>query len=234
MRKLWENSEGGFFFLWLWVYLLAQSGGGLLSAVPGVEGSGTALLNGVLAGGLLLWLRRAGLWPCYRLAPPTGPVPLLPLVLLSTCNLWGGAAMARPPAETICAVLTVAGAALLEELLMRGLLFRWVRRRKGLRAAVAVSTLVFGGAHLLNLGELGLWGTLMQTAGALAFGLLSAVLLLRSGSLWPGILAHCTINALSVFAAPAGEGRTLLLSGVQLALMVSYTVFLVRTAPEHT
>ena len=111
---------------------------------------------------------------------------------------------------------------------MRGFLFQYLKK-KDLRTAVVVSTLVFGGAHGLNLRELGPVANLLQVAGALAFGLLCALILLRCGSLRPCIFAHCTINVLSVFAAETGPVRMILVSALHLALMLAYAAFLIRT-----
>ena len=181
MRKIWRNSELAFTLLWLWLYCMAQSGGAALSQTLGVRYAGTALPDLLLAASLLLWLRREGLWTRYGLCPTRVPAEkllwFLPLVLLSTCNLWGGTEQTLTPLECALCVVTVASAALLEEVLIRGFLFRCLEKR-GTGWAVAISTLVFGGAHLLNFGALGWTATLIQVVGALAFGLLSAVLLL--------------------------------------------------------
>lgn len=231
MEKFRQKSELGFFFLWLWMYLLAQSGGELLSCAVGVRYAGTALLNALLAAYLWTWVKGQGLADYYGLCPVKLPrkdlLWFLPLVLISTHNLWNGAALNLPLTETVFCVLTMACVGFLEELLMRGFLFQGLKQRS-VKTAVVVSTLLFGGAHTLNLRELGPVENFMQVAGALCFGLLCAVLLLRGGSLRPCIFAHCTINVLSVFAA-AEPGRMILLSGVQMVLMLAYTAYLVVT-----
>ena len=240
MGKFRENSELGFFFLWLWIYLMAQSAGGLLSRTVGVRYLGTALLDLALAVFLWVWLNRQGLADRYGLCHVQAPMRvllwLLPPAVLASSNLWNGVALRSPLGEILFAVLTMACVAFLEELLLRGFLFRYLKERS-VRTAVVVSSLVFSGAHGLNLlseENLGLMGSGMQVAGALCFGLMCAVLLLRSGSLWPCILTHGAVNVLSVFGRSAGAGRILLLFWIQMALMLGYTAYLIRTHRETT
>ncbi|MBF0129280.1 MAG: CPBP family intramembrane metalloprotease [Alphaproteobacteria bacterium] len=79
---------------------------------------------------------------------------------------------------------------LFEEVLFRGVLFAWLRRRWGRVLAVAVSSLAFALAH-------GLSGTLVPL---FVLGAFIALLYDLSGSLWPAVLAHGTNNGLA-FAA---------------------------------
>lgn len=84
---------------------------------------------------------------------------------------------------------------LVEELLFRGLLLSALLRRMHAGWAVAISSLLFACVHLPDLGYL--WYAVPNLA------LLAAVLAwlrLRSGSLWPAVLAHGVNNLLAVVA----------------------------------
>jgi membrane protease YdiL (CAAX protease family) len=87
------------------------------------------------------------------------------------------------------------GAPIFEEVFYRGLVLRSVERRFGTRAAVVVSSLVFGLSHFQPL----------QTAGLVVFGLVLAVLTVRSGRLGPAIAAHVTFNMVTVVALLATQ-----------------------------
>lgn len=78
-----------------------------------------------------------------------------------------------------------------EELLFRGVFYTWLRRW-GLVVAVVVSALVFGLFHVINGFNLAL---LIST---IVIGVLTALLYERSGSLWPGMMAH-GLNNLLIF-----------------------------------
>ncbi|NDJ33531.1 MAG: CPBP family intramembrane metalloprotease [Chloroflexi bacterium] len=95
-------------------------------------------------------------------------------------------------------------AALIEELLLRGLAFDTIRSRWGLLAAFGLTSLVFGFFHVY-------WG--LARVGTTAFmGGVFALVRWRSGSVWPAVIVHFLINV--GFPIPAWLG-------VLVALMVS-------------
>ncbi|MFD0557087.1 CAAX prenyl protease-like protein [Stackebrandtia endophytica] len=98
-------------------------------------------------------------------------------------------------------VLNVFGVGFFEEALTRGLvlyllLFAWKARPNGAVAAVFVSAILFGLAHLLNLfaGQ-PLFATLVQIGYAIGFGVGFAALLLRTNTIWIGIVLHSLVDA---------------------------------------
>ena len=98
----------------------------------------------------------------------------------------------------LIALLTIFGAPFVEEVFFRGLLLRGLtgfasssdgrRRRWALAGAVVVDGLLFGLAH----------GEWVQLPGLAAFGIVLAVLTLRTGRLGMSIVAHCTFNGLAI------------------------------------
>lgn len=118
-----------------------------------------------------------------------------PLLLISACSelLFPNpvaASMARILKDPLpLAVLSTAVCpAFFEEWTCRGIyLSDWSDRRPVI--AACFSGLVFGLLHL----------NLQQFPYAFAFGFLIALLALGTGSIWPGILAHCVINTTQLF-----------------------------------
>jgi len=90
-------------------------------------------------------------------------------------------------------VVVVSLGPLVEELLFRGALLSALLRRVGAGWAIALSSLLFACVHLPDLGFL--WYAVPNLA-LLAAGL--AWLRLRSGSLWPAVVAHGVNNLLAV------------------------------------
>jgi CAAX protease family protein len=82
-----------------------------------------------------------------------------------------------------------------EELLFRGVIFRWLWQRLSFWPAAVASSALFGLAHV--------WIDSIVAAGAM--GLVLAWLYERSRSLAPSILMHQTFNAAIVAAALAIE-----------------------------
>jgi len=78
-----------------------------------------------------------------------------------------------------------------EELMFRGVLLQAFRRTVSIWPAVALTTLVFGAIHILNVFMTGdLRTALLQAATAALTGLPFIALRLRTGSLWPPIVVH--------------------------------------------
>jgi len=93
---------------------------------------------------------------------------------------WGGMA----------SMIVVAGAIapFAEEMLFRGILYDWVRRRWGVVVGVIVSSAAFGIAHMNPY-----WAAYVALVGVVL-----AVIYEKSGSLWPPIFLHMSYNTTSV------------------------------------
>ncbi|MBV9229652.1 MAG: CPBP family intramembrane metalloprotease [Chloroflexi bacterium] len=75
-----------------------------------------------------------------------------------------------------------------EEILFRGVLFRWLTTKLPPMAAVLISAFVFAVFHF----------SIIALASTFVLGVVNALLVRRSGSVWPGILLHALNNALFV------------------------------------
>jgi membrane protease YdiL (CAAX protease family) len=96
-----------------------------------------------------------------------------------------------PLGRALLIVVAIAGAPISEEVTFRGVLYRWLRVRKGARFAAVVSAVAFGVVHLqpsLFLAHVGAGLALAHTVEV-------------SGSLYPAMLLHAVVNAIAVLAA---------------------------------
>src|SRR5690606_13570026 len=88
-----------------------------------------------------------------------------------------------------------------EEALTRGLvlyllLVAWRSRPNGVVEAVLVSSVLFGLAHFLNVfAGAAMTATLIQVGYAIGFGVGFAALLLRTNTIWIGIVLHALVDA---------------------------------------
>jgi hypothetical protein len=88
--------------------------------------------------------------------------------------------------------------AFVEETLFRGV-FVSVLRSRGVVLAVVVSATAFAFAHAVNvLGGESTADAVRQVAFALGFGLVAAVLYVRSGSLWPSLVFHAAFDLIEL------------------------------------
>lgn len=95
----------------------------------------------------------------------------------------------------VLAVTALAVAPVVEELFFRGLLLRSLQRRLPAPAAVAISALAFGLAHVVFD-----WGSGVVLPALVALGMVSGVLAVRTGNLSRSILLHVGFNLLAVLA----------------------------------
>jgi hypothetical protein len=86
-------------------------------------------------------------------------------------------------------------APLAEELYFRGLFLRWLRKRWSLVLSAIVNVVIFAVLHGRFIDHPGLGGFAV-TAGLCVPAIVLVILAVRSGSLWPGVIAHGTYNAI--------------------------------------
>ena len=241
MQKLYEKSELWFALAWIGVYVAGASIADRLSEQIGVEKCITFPFLAVLSVFVLVWLGRRGLFRKYGLCKGNVKASrflyYLPLVVLTSCNLWQGVALNLPFTETALYVGSMLCVGFLEELIFRGFLFK-AMSKDGLKAAVIVSSLTFGIGHLVNLvngSGMGLLANLCQVCFAVAFGFLCVIIFHRGGSLVPCIVTHGVFNALSVFGDQAKETwqTQILISVVLTLLALGYALALLKLLPQN-
>ena len=202
MRKFYENKPVLFAVLWIVAYVVLMAplrgsyGDGSLQMLLGLVAISAAMLSVIrLLGiekelGMTRWLQNGKklFW-------------LLPMWVLSTGNLWGGAGLRYDGITTVMAVLSFLLVGVAEEIVFRGFLFNGMKKTGSLTVAIVVSAVTFGMGHIVNL----LTGhataeTLVQMVFAVAWGFLLTFAYLKGGSLLPCIVIHGLIDVFSVFA----------------------------------
>lgn len=239
MTALYKKSELWFAIGWIILYVVGAGTADNLSAILGIEKVLTLPLLLGMCALLLGWMRRQGLTAAYGLCkakyPATRFLYWLPLVALTSCNLWFGVTMQMSVTETILYMGSMLCVGLLEELIFRGLLFR-AMCRDSVTAAIIVSSLTFGIGHIVNLfngSGAELLPTLCQIVYAAAAGFLFVILFYRGGSLWPCILTHSLLNALSAFAVELTAMQQMLSALLLTLIALGYGLILLKTLPKE-
>lgn len=240
LNKLYEKNELSFALVWIAAYCLLQSLANPLSQIAGVEYSVHALISLTMTAALLVWLRKSHRMAHYGLCRPSLPARsflwYLPLVVLSSSNLWNGVALNMPAAVTALYAVHMLCVGFVEEILFRGFLFRAIAK-DDVRSAALISSVTFGLGHLLNLfngSGMTLFSNLCQVFFAMAVGFLFVFLYARGGSLLPCIAAHSAIDVLSAFANEAGltPQRHIAIGLIECAIAAAYLLFLAKTLPK--
>ena len=240
MYQLYKKDSMEFTLIWIGIYCIIQSLANGLSAWIGIPKSANAVLALAQSAYLLWWLHKNGLLRNFHLNKPTQPAKnmlfYLPLLLISTSNLWLGIQMDLPLNALIFHILLMLSVGFLEELIFRGFLFEALRK-KSLKTAVIVSSLTFGAGHFINLfngSGMSLGMVLFQIFFACLFGFLFVVIYLRSGSLIPCILSHQTINILSAFANySASRHIHFLVNLAEVTIVLLYLSALAKTTSSR-
>jgi len=112
--------------------------------------------------------------------------PQIILDFFDTSRVLAGA-MTNRIEQTLVVIAVVVLAPLAEEFFFRGVLFHGLTRRFGVMTSALISGVVFSAYHLDPVGFL----------ARAEIGFLLAVLVWKTGSLWPAIAAHAANNALA-------------------------------------
>lgn len=107
-----------------------------------------------------------------------------------------------------------------EEVMFRGFVLSAFRGVMGVWPAVLLSSVIFGGVHVLNGFITGAWGpAVFQAVMATLSGIGFAALRVRTGSLWPGIVLHGLWDAGLFLMTQSMAPESALAGNVMVALM---------------
>lgn len=171
MKKFYEKSEIWFAVTWIIVYVVVM---GNLRNNFGDESLYSMLAVMVIAVVLTAFMVKNKLTEKFGLVLWTDSKKYLyfiPFILLCTVNLWFGVSLHYSISQQIVAVLTMAFAAYVEEIIFRGLLYRAIEKDSA-KQAIVISAVTFGTGHIVNLltGQ-GSLDTFFQMGYAIAIGL---------------------------------------------------------------
>ncbi|MBP0969067.1 MAG: CPBP family intramembrane metalloprotease [Oscillospiraceae bacterium] len=150
----------------------------------------------------------------------------IPMWILTTGNAWDGVEPYFEMPGEIYAALSLILVGFVEEMLFRGFLFRALIPQTGVRKAVVISALTFGIGHIVNLfnGQATLL-TLVQVVFALGWGFMLTLVYLKCGSIWPCIVAHSLVDAISVIGKDTEKGDWIYII-VTIAASAAYCLYL--------
>lgn len=240
MKKIYEKDEMTFTIICIVAYCILQSLSNPLNDIIHIEYFASAVFCILQAIILFDFIWKNKLTVQYGLCK--SPVPArrflyyIPLIIVSTTNLWNGIAVNYSFAGTVCRIICMLCVGFVEEVLFRGFLFRAIAK-DNVKTAIIMSSITFGLGHLLNLingSGMDLSANLFQIVVAIAFGFLFVIIFYHGGSLLPCIITHSAVNTISTFANETGltPEKQMVFRLIILILIVSYTLILTRTLPQ--
>lgn len=149
----------------------------------------------------------------------------IPLILLVLINFIGGIKIVNTPKEIVLFILTMLEVGFIEEILFRGFLFKTIEKDDQ-KTAIIITSLTFGIGHIVNLlNGADFIPTLIQIIYSVSVGYLFVKILIKTKSLWPCIITHSLLNALSIFS---NQTTTIfyISSILMLMISISYSFYL--------
>ena len=150
----------------------------------------------------------------------------IPLIILGTCNFWGGFESHHHGMALVYALLSMILIGWIEEIIFRGFLFKAIEKRRGIKIAIAISAITFGIGHILNLVAQPGFETLLQVIYAIAFGFMFVYIFIKTKSLWPCIILHSIIDFTAMLQ---GDHMNTIASAIIITIICSlYSIYLRR------
>lgn len=228
MQKYFEKHETAISILLIVIYILINS---LCMQNFGETDYRSVIVNSILSLVVILFIVKNGLGEYYgltRIPKFKEFLYFIPLLILMSVNLWGGVQIKNTSSEITFYILFMICVGFLEEIIFRGFLFKMMAK-DNVNTAIIVSALTFGIGHIINLfNGAALIATLIQVCYAVAGGYLFVIIFQKGKSLWPCIIAHACINALSIFVIE-NTISTYIAPVFLILISVSYAVYLNKT-----
>lgn len=150
----------------------------------------------------------------------------IPLIVLGTCNFWGGFDPQHEGLPLVYALLSMIFIGWIEEIIFRGFLLKAIEKRRGLTIAIIISSVTFGIGHILNLVAQPGFETFLQVIYAIAFGFMFVYVFLKTKSLWPCIILHSIIDFTAMLQGD--DMNNVVTTIIITVICVFYTIYLRR------
>lgn len=224
-KEVFQKHETAISILLIVIYILTNS---FCMQNFGEMDYRSVIVNSILLFVVIIFIVKNKLGEYYGLTKFPSPKEFLyfiPLLILMSVNLWSGIHINNTPSEIIFYILFMICVGFLEEIIFRGFLFKMMAK-DNVNTAIIISSLTFGIGHIINLfNGADLIPTLIQVCYAVAGGYLFVIIFQKGKSLWPCIITHAGINALSIFGVE-NTISTYITPVFLILISVSYAVYL--------
>lgn len=232
MKKFFDKDETLFAVFWIIAYVVCFSAADFISEKLGMPKVVTVAVGLVMSVVLLVFILKNKLATYFGLCGFKGNLAhflfFLPLIAVTTVNLWTGVAVTMPTGELILNVACMCFVGFLEEMIFRGLLFKGMCKIN-VKLAILISALTFGAGHAVNLlTGAEIFETAMQLIYATAAGFCFTAVFYAGKSLIPCILSHALYNSLGFFGITPGKGTFVLVVAIETTICLGYSFWLLR------
>ena len=217
---------------WIIVYVVGFSTADSLSESFGIPKLFTIIFSAVLSFIFAVFAKGNKLFDYFGLCRPKKAAKdflfYLPLIMISSVNLWFGFSFEIAPLTALLSVIAMCFVGFLEEVIFRGMLFSGMAKN-GLKSAIIVSSLTFGIGHIVNLlTGAPVFETLLQVVYASAIGFCYTAIFHKGKSLLPCIISHIFVNSTSIFIAEPSKEMFVITAALQTVLSIWYGIIILR------
>ncbi len=232
MKKFFDKDETLFAVLWIIAYVVCFSIADFVSDKIGLPKVITVAVGLVMTVVLLIFMIKNKLAAHFGLCGFKGNIVhflfFLPLIAITSVNLWNGVAISLPTGELILNIACMCFVGFLEEMIFRGLLFKGMCKIN-VKLAILVSALTFGAGHAVNLlSGAEIFETVLQLVYATAVGFCYTAVFYAGKSLIPCILSHALYNSLGFFGITPENKTFILIVAIESVICVAYSLWLLR------
>ena len=147
MNTLFKKNELWFSLLWIILYVVTFSIADSISLSLGTAKLITAPLTVVFALLLFYWIKNNHFTVEYGICSFRGNAGrylyFLPLVFISSTNLWGGITFRLSVMETVLYIISMLCVGFIEEIIFRGFLFKALFKRDSTKKSILISSITF-------------------------------------------------------------------------------------------
>ena len=154
MKKLYDKDEIWFAIMWIILYVIGFANADAFSDTIGMPKLLTVIVGFIMITILYGFITKHGLADFFGLCSIRGIYKdyayFIPLVIISSVNLWNGMQFDIPFFEMVLFVISMCFVGILEEIIFRGFLFKGMCKTHVV-SAIVVSSVTFGMGHAINL-----------------------------------------------------------------------------------
>ena len=238
LNKLYHKNEIGFAIFWIVIYVTGATLTDWLSTLVGLNQIFTFIFLLTILIFIITWIKKNNLLHVYGLCspqlPPKKMLYYIPLLILVSTNLWLGINLNVSIIDSIVSALTLLCVGFVEEIIFRGFLFKALEK-DNVKTAIVISSVTFGLGHIINLFTsqgASILSNVCQIFYAVAVGFLFVVIFWKGKSLWPCILTHSLVNALSIFMNYNNLTAVMeiIISVIIIAVAIIYSLIILRVS----
>ena len=231
MKKIFEKHETLFCILLIVLYVVINS---YCIQNFGVTSYKSMLINiafSLFLIILIIKLERVEYYGLTRVKEPKKYLYFIPLVVISTVNIWNGFNINNSVKEIIFNIITMINVGFIEEIIFRGFLFKMMEK-ENTKKAIIVSAITFGIGHIVNLlNGADIIPTIIQICYAISLGYLFVIIFYKSKSLVPCIITHAVINSLAIFNVESTISLYIF-SLILIVIPLGYAIYINKTIKE--